>query len=231
MRFIKSRIRSITIACLFLLGMINSGALHAQVFEPGQIKMFWKDKSGKPYHSFAALRKDHPELLFIMNAGMYDKLPSAPPLGLFIENKKQLRPLRIVVNKKSNYGTPPSGVFFISGSKAYLVVAHNGDRFPNANFATQSGPMLLIEGKVNKNLPKGNYIMRNGVGIRHDGKVVFGCFRTNFIDFANWFKKQGCRNALFLDGGISDYWEPTSPIGINSTFLNIQYGPMIGVVK
>jgi|688.fasta_scaffold157654_1 uncharacterized protein YigE (DUF2233 family) len=228
---IKIRKRSLIIIIVLFIGILFRGPIHAQVYEPGKIKMFWKDKSGRPYYTFAALRKDHPELQFIMNAGMYDKLQSAPPLGLFIENKKQLRPLRIVVNKGSNYGTPPSGVFYIAGSRAYVVVAHKGDRFPNAHFATQSGPMLLIEGKINKNLPKGNLIMRNGVGIRNDGKVVFGCFRSNFIDFAAWFKDQGCRNALFLDGGISDYWKPSSPISINSTLLNIQYGPMIGVVK
>jgi uncharacterized protein YigE (DUF2233 family) len=230
MYLIKKLSRSLIIVSLLLIGLTFSGPLHAQVYEPEKIKMFWKDKNGRPYHTFAALRKEHPELKFIMNAGMYDKQKSAPPLGLFIENNKQLRPLRIVIDKRANFGIPPAGVFYIVGKKAYVVVAHKGDRFPNASFATQ-GPMLLIDGKINKHLMKGNYILRNGVGIRNDGKVVFGCFRSNFIDFAAWFKDQGCRNALFLDGGISDYWEPSSPISINSTLLNIQYGPMIGVVK
>ena len=230
MRSIKILSGSLIIGILLLIGILYRGPFQAQVFEPGKIKMFWKDKSGRPYHTFTALRKEHPELQFIMNAGMYDIPISAPPLGLFIENNKQLRPLRIVVNRKSNFGIPPAGVFYIAGSKAYVVVANKGDRFPDASFATQ-GPMLLIDGKINKNLMKGSYVMRNGVGIRYDGKVVFGCFRSNFIDFAAWFKEQGCRNALFLDGGISDYWKPLSPFGINSTLLNIQYGPMIGVEK
>lgn len=195
------------------------------IFNPNQLRLFWKDSKGVPYSSFSNVKKEHPELIFMMNAGMYTASKFPAPVGLYIEKGIKFRSVKIVINRRVNYGIPPSGIFYFNAQKAFIIKATDWNSQLDAAYATQSGPMLLIKGKLNKNLPKGSYIKRNGVGIRADGKVVFGCFRSNFIDFALWFKKQKCIDALYLDGGISDYWIPSTLFSFG------KFGPIIGAVK
>jgi uncharacterized protein YigE (DUF2233 family) len=213
---------------LFLIFFtISPAVVFAQhfVFKPSQLRLFWKDARGIPFLSFSNVRKEHPNLVFMMNAGMYTASNNPAPVGLYVENGVKLCPVNIVINKKVNYGISPSGIFYFNAQKAHIIKAKDWSNQINAKYATQSGPMLLIEGVVNRNLPKGSYIKRNGVGVRADGKVVFACFRSNFIDFAVWFKNQKCTNALYLDGGISDYWTP------NTLFSIGKFGPIIGAVE
>jgi uncharacterized protein YigE (DUF2233 family) len=194
------------------------------IFHPSQLRLFWKNSSSIPFKSFSNVRNEHPNLIFMMNAGMYTASNFPAPVGLYIEKGVKLRSIKIIKNRNVNYGIPPSGIFYFNSNKAAIINAYNWSNLINAKYATQSGPMLLINGMINKNLPRGSYIKRNGVGVRADGKVVFGCFRANFIDFALWFKNQGCINALYLDGVVSDYWIPT-------TLFNLgKYGPIIGAV-
>jgi uncharacterized protein YigE (DUF2233 family) len=194
------------------------------IFHPSQLSLYWKNSNGIPFKSFSNVRKEHPDLIFMMNAGMYTASDFPAPVGLYIENGVKLRTIKIIKNRNVNYGIPPSGIFYFNSNKAAIINAYNWTNQLNAKYATQSGPMLLINGLINKNLPRGSYIKRNGVGIRADGKVVFGCFRANFIDFALWFKNQRCINALYLDGVVSDFWTP-------GTLFNLgEYGPIIGAV-
>lgn len=212
---------------LFLFCIIIPSLLIAQnfVFKPSQLRLYWKNSNGIPFISFSNVRKAHTNLVFMMNAGMYTASNYPAPVGLYIENGVKLRPVKIIFNRKVNYGIQPSGIFYFNAQQAQIIQAKDWRSQSNVQYATQSGPMLLINGKLNKNLPKGSYIKRNGVGIREDGKVVFACFRSNFTDFALWFKKQRCKNALYLDGGVSDYWTPT-------TLFNYgKFGPIIGAVE
>jgi uncharacterized protein YigE (DUF2233 family) len=66
--------------------------------------------------------------------------------------------------------------------------------------------------------------VRNGIGILPDGNVLMAVSKggVNFHAFAQWFLEKGCRDALFLDGSVSEYWEPG-----RSTFG--KFGVMIGV--
>jgi uncharacterized protein YigE (DUF2233 family) len=194
------------------------------IFHPSQLRLYWKNSNGIPFKSFSNVRKEHPDLIFMMNAGMYTASNFPAPVGLYIEKGVKYRAIKIIKNRNVNYGISPSGIFYFNSNKAAILNAYNWSNRLNAAYATQSGPMLLINGLINKNLPRGSYIKRNGVGVRADGKVVFGCFRANFIDFAMWFKNQNCINALYLDGVVSDYWTP-------STLFNLgKYGPIIGAV-
>lgn len=211
---------------LFLYFSTFPLAIFGQRFEfnPKQLRLYWKDSKGAPFKSFSNVKKEHPELVFLMNAGMFTDSYYPAPVGLYVEKGIKLRPIKIVKNPKVNYGISPSGIFYFNSKKAGVINASTWTSKLNATYATQSGPMLLINGVINKNLPKGSYIKRNGVGVRADGKVIFGCFWSRFIDFAVWLKNQNCVNALYLDGVVSDYWTP-------STFFNVgKFGPIIGAV-
>ena len=60
-------------------------------------------------------------------------------------------------------------------------------------YATQSGPMLVIDGQIHAAFKEGssNLNIRNGVGILHDNRVVFAMSKKeiNFYDFAKYFQK------------------------------------------
>ena len=78
-------------------------------------------------------------------------------------------------------------------------------------YAVQSGPLLLEKGKThpafNKDLK--SRLLRNGVGVTKEGRVVFaisdakGGKWPNLFEFADLFRSLGCDDALFLDGDIS----------------------------
>jgi len=194
---------------------------YAQVFNPTEIHMYWKDSKGKPYVTFDQVIKEHPKVRFLMNAGMYDM--TFAPVGLYIEKAKKLRSIKIIHNPRVNYGISPSGVFYITSKKAFVTPVNKKSRLPDAIYATQSGPMLVINRKINSHLPKGSKIMRNGVGILKDGKVLFACKKMDFKEFAKYFISQGCKDALYLGGGISDTWQKGESTGFQF------FGPMIGV--
>jgi uncharacterized protein YigE (DUF2233 family) len=171
------------------------------------------DETGVPYGGFANLQQSLAAqgkvLDFAMNAGMFDK--SLKPVGLYVENSKQLKKLNRK-NGSGNFHLKPNGVFYIKGSTAGVM---ESDAYARANikpdFATQSGPMLVIDGAVHPKLsPEGTSIkIRNGVGMVDDHTIEFvisDSFVT-FYDFASLFlEKLNCENALFLDGSVSSLY-------------------------
>ena len=191
----------------------------SQLFHPSRIQMRWKGADGKPYLYFDAVRNAHPDIRFAMNAGMFTK--AYGPVGLYIENGKELRPVKISRNQKVNFGIQPQGVFFIRNGQA--AVASIPCKTTGMTYATQSAPMLVINGKINRNLPQGNLIVRNGVGVRKDGKVFFAVKWMRFREFAKFFIDNQCVNALYLDGGVSEKWEKGDLFATNGG----PFGPMI----
>src|SRR5690349_16923739 len=102
---------------------------------------------------------------------------------------------------------------------------------PQVDFATQSGPMLVIDGEVSARFIRygGSRKYRVGVGSRDPNLLVFAVSESevSFGEFARLFRdKLQCKNALFLDGGsASSFYSPA--LGRNGNFLPL--GPIIGV--
>lgn len=101
----------------------------------------------------------------------------------------------------------------------------------NIKFATQSGPMLVVNGLIHTAFRDGstNLHIRNGVGILPDNKVIFAMSKKeiNFYDFAKYFQSLGCKNALYLDGFVSRTYLPEK----EWTQTDGDFGVMIGVTK
>lgn len=150
------------------------------------------------------------KLLFATNRGMY-KTDSAP-LGLFINESKVITPLNRAC-AKSNFYLKPNGVFYI-GDDNQAIVYETGKftRDDNIKYATQSGPMLVIDGKIHPSFSKGSTStnIRNGVGILPNGNILFAMSKSwvNLYDFADYFKKNSFKNALYLDGFVSRTYLP-----------------------
>lgn len=150
-------------------------------------------------------------VLFCMNGGMY--LQDQSPLGLYIEQSKMIKPLNKIESSFGNFYMQPNGVFFIQSGKAGVVKSVDFEKQSGVRYATQSGPMLLIDGAIHPAFKMGskNVNIRNGVGILPDGKVLFVLSKVpvNFYEFAEFFKSHGCMNALYLDGFVSRAYLPS----------------------
>lgn len=184
-----------------------------------QIQMHWQMPYGNAFktlnnvkHQLASQGK---EALMITNGGMY--LENNVPQGLLIINGTQLRQLNTRNSSYGNFYMKPNGVFCIDDNGAHVYTTPDfqaKSKKGKYNYTTQSGPMLLIDGKIHPKFKHGstNLHLRSGVGIMPNGKVVFIIsrgFETNFHDFAVIFKDVfGCDDALYLDGAISRMYLP-----------------------
>jgi uncharacterized protein YigE (DUF2233 family) len=197
------------------------------------IRMAWRDSSDTPYGGLStyqsAVTATGATLVFAMNGGMYR--PDLRPVGLYVENGEELSRLSTSCGKQ-NFNLCPNGVFLIRDGKAAVMETRRYRREkPALDFATQSGPMLVIEGKLHPKFhsDSDSRKIRNGVGVRADGMVVFAISNdyVTFYQFASLFRDTlETPNALFLDGTISSLNAPS----INRADSFWPVGPIISVV-
>lgn len=159
---------------------------------------------------------------FAMNAGMYDE--DGRPIGLAIVEGRQ----KHAINRRNgggNFHLMPNGVFQLrKNGRAEVLASDKWQPSPEIRFATQSGPMLVIDGKLHPAFePDGmSRNIRNGVGVT-GGKALFVISDdpVSFGKFARFFRDRlKARNALFFDGSVSALWDPangrrdlTKPLG------------------
>jgi uncharacterized protein YigE (DUF2233 family) len=173
------------------------------------------DSKGKPYSTFQALAKelwaDRIFMRISMNGGMYQ--PDFSPVGLYIESGVEKQ----ILNTNAGWGNfhlLPNGVFYLlPGSAGVMEAKAFATSGIRPLYATQSGPMLVIGGKIHPKFdPQSSSLKkRNGIGVAADGTVMFAISEGNvrFHDLATLFRDTlGCENALFLDGTISALYVP-----------------------
>jgi uncharacterized protein YigE (DUF2233 family) len=198
------------------------------------IRLFLRASDGERYGGFDRLAADLArrggELIFAMNAGMYD--PGYEPVGLYVEDGKLLRPAN-TRDGAGNFHLKPNGVFWVGkNSIGVTETARFLARPPKAFYATQSGPMLVIAGRIHPKIHAEGTSrkVRNGVGIASGHIVRFAISNepVTFHEFASLFRDRlECPDALFLDGSISSLYAPS--LGRDDRLLPL--GPMIGVIK
>jgi uncharacterized protein YigE (DUF2233 family) len=202
--------------------------------DAGSLSFFWKDERGQPIRSLQNLKSfvesKKQKLVFAMNGGMFK--PDNSPQGLFIQDFQVQTPID-TSSGAGNFYLKPNGVFYITNRNVPVIC--KTPQFPEdrsqIKFATQSGPMLVVDSKIHPAFIEGssNLHIRNGVGILPDNKVVFVMSKKeiNFYDFASYFKSLGCKNALYLDGFVSRTYLPEQ----NWLQTDGNFGVMIGVTK
>lgn len=180
------------------------------------LKLFWKEANGGPYGSLKNIpRSDGSvtgKLVFATNGGMYQSDQS--PLGLYIENGRELVRANTAV-AVGNFYIKPNGIFYVSGDNAAILeTRHFLQQRPHSDIATQSGPMLVINGATNPKFLSNSTSLkiRNGVGVQDSHQVVFVISDNpvTFGKFAQFFRDAlHCSNALYLDGSISSIYAPS----------------------
>lgn len=205
------------------------------------LRIFLGNESGKPFRTFDALAADLAvrkfELVLAINGGMYHG--DFSPVGLHVENGKELAGANtrdVQAKPVPNFYKKPNAVFYVGGGKAGVMeTAEYLSEKPPADYATQSGPALVLRGVIHPAFIVGSAdrTQRNGVGVS-GGNVVYLAIsedNVNFHDFARFFRDHlGAADALFLDGGSAPgLYDPATER--NDPPSHGGYGPIIAVVR
>ena len=200
--------------------------------DPAQdtIRLFLRDESGEVLGTFdnlvAAAKPD--EIAWAMNGGMYHS--DRRPVGLYIEDGVEIAPI-VTREGPGNFGLLPNGVLCLEAQAARVVESRQfAEQRPDCTFATQSGPMLVIDGALHPRfLPDSDSLnVRNGVGVTDSGILVAAISNepVNFHRFGRLFRDVlKTPNALFLDGTISRLYVPE----LERHDFGFPMGPMLGV--
>ncbi|MEJ0052729.1 MAG: phosphodiester glycosidase family protein [Methylovirgula sp.] len=199
-----------------------------------RLRLFLAGADGKPYSNFAAiaeaLKSRGDSLAFAMNAGMFGT--DYRPIGLYVEGGRQLMPANTRAGS-GNFHLKPNGIFYFDARHAGIMeTSRYLEAHLHPEYATQSGPMLVIEGALHPKIEASgtSQKIRNGVGVRDGHIVVFAISDdpVTFYQFATLFRDRlNCPNALFLDGSVSSLYAPA--VGRDDALLPL--GPIIGVVN
>lgn len=199
------------------------------------IRLFHSDADGEPYFQFSTLERELDEqgetLIFAMNGGMYHE--DRRPVGFFRDQNGDQASVN-TNDGPGNFHMKPNGVFWLTPGRAGVSESQAFiDAAIDPAYATQSGPMLVIDGALHPQLnPDGtSRRRRNGVGVSADGQTVHFAISdaaVTFHEFATLFRDEiGTPNALFLDGQVSRIYAPE----INRNEIGADLGPMVGVVE
>ncbi|QWF15572.1 phosphodiester glycosidase family protein [Lysobacter capsici] len=197
------------------------------------LALYLRDEHDRPLHSAARLQSwlaaRGQRLRYAMNAGMYE--PDYSPVGLFVADGRQLAPLNLR-DGEGNFYLKPNGVFLLSDSGARVV---ESSRYPalskGVRLATQSGPLLLQDGRIHPGFDpqsKSRHI-RNGIAVK-DGIVLLVISDTavNLYEFAAYFRDTlHCADALYLDGTVSSLYAPE----LKRYDARSRLGPILGVIE
>lgn len=198
------------------------------------LRLFLNDEDGALLGQFSAvdtmLADEGKKLGFAMNAGMYHD--NRAPVGHYVEDGEEV--MRVIPNAgPGNFGLLPNGILCIRPGRADVIETLRYQReAPDCTYATQSGPMLVIDGALHPRfLPDStSRYVRNGVGTSADGQTAIFAISGNavtFHEFGRLFRDElGTPNALFLDGNISRLYAPQ----VNRDDFGFALGPIVGTV-
>jgi uncharacterized protein YigE (DUF2233 family) len=198
------------------------------------LRLFLRDDAGDILGQFSSIEATLPEgqtLSFGMNAGMYHL--DRRPVGLYLEKGQQESKL-YPNSGPGNFGLVPNGVFCIRTSRADVIESRDYQvNTPDCTYATQSGPMLVIDGDLHPRfIPEStSKFIRNGVGTTADGQTaifVKSENSVNFHEFARFFRDiLQLPQALYFDGKVSRI----HAADLDRSDPGFWMGPIVGVVE
>jgi len=198
----------------------------------GKFRLIAAGPTEMPQRSFAELMGTVPtdQVAFAMNAGMFDA--DGRPIGLAVVDGRLVH----AINRRDgggNFHLMPNGVFLIRRDGSAKVIPSKSFAIsPDIALATQSGPMLVIDGQLHPKFDADgeSRFIRNGVGIAPDGTPLFVISNevVSFGKLARFFRDHlETRDALYFDGSVSSLWDPAN----GRQDAGVPLGPMIVATK
>ena len=238
-------IRALAFLAAFWIGPTMAQACERVVFDDlaftscrvdlaeADLRLFLRGADGAVYGSFGRVDQSlgpDKRLGVAMNAGMFHD--DRAPVGLYVEDGVQQ--MRVITSDgPGNFGLLPNGVLCLNEGRAQIVESRAYAAAPPAcRYATQSGPMLVIDGALHPRFIDGgdSRNIRNGVGVAADGRVVhlvISDVPVNFHQFARFFRDHlGVPQALYFDGRVSRLYAPAT----GRMDIGLPLGPIIGTV-
>ena len=215
----------------------HAAALVYRVENATHLHLFLADVHGQPLRTLRGVAEEVQSsgrrLVFAMNAGIYE--PDLRPTGLAVEAGHVLWPLN-TRQAAGNFYAQPNGVFYVTDAGAAIArtASYAASSPTGVRLATQSGPILLEAGAMPASSvraepgPTARRLKRNAVCA--DGGVatlVMVDEAVTLHELARLLRDEvGCRNALYLDGAISQVLDARS----GRLDEGVPLGPIIGVV-
>ncbi len=199
------------------------------------LRLFLKSQDGETLGSFSRidtmLADEGAALGFAMNAGMYHS--DRRPVGLYVEDGREEAGI-VTSEGPGNFGLLPNGVLCIrEGGADVIETLRFVSEAPKCRHATQSGPMLVIDGELHPRflVDSDSLYVRNGVGTSGDGTravFVISNAAVNFHTFGRLFRDHlKLPQALYFDGNISKLYAPE----LERSDIGFPMGPIVGTVK
>ncbi|MEN9010893.1 MAG: phosphodiester glycosidase family protein [Yoonia sp.] len=197
------------------------------------LRLFLRDSDENILGNFTNIETtlDGQQLVFAMNAGMYHE--DRAPVGHYVQGGVEV--MRVVPNAgPGNFGLLPNGVFCLNAEHAQVYETLDFvARAPVCRDASQSGPMLVIDGALHPRFLKDGTSrnIRNGVGTSADGATAKFAISNNgvtFHEFGSFFRDVlKTPNALYFDGRVSRLHAPS----LSRSDFGLRLGPIVGVVE
>lgn len=198
------------------------------------MRLYSRATGGGYLRGFEALQRelgeDSHSVRFAMNAGMYND--DGAPIGLYVQDGDEQKSISLT-DGPGNFHLKPNGVFWQGQDGALHIDVSDAyaRALPTPRWATQSGPMLVIDGEMHPRFAEDgtSRFIRNGVGLldQHTAYFVISSGFVSFGRFARFFRDElRCRDALFLDGAVSSLWAPS----LGRYDDNHELGPMVVVL-
>ncbi|SFR36649.1 phosphodiester glycosidase family protein [Litoreibacter janthinus] len=237
----RARIKAAALALLFTSPALAEGCRDLShlgdsytvctVENPSTLNLWLRDNDDQVVGEFFSLREMLAEegktLTFAMNGGMYHEDRRA--VGLFISSFQEQA--RLVTREgPGNFGLLPNGVYCVEDGTARVIESRKfAAKPPACRIATQSGPMLVIDGALHPRFTPQSTSRkrRNGVGVDGKGRSHFVISNgiVRFHDMATLFRDVlDSPNALFLDGTVSRLFSKQ----LGRSDVGPRMGPIIG---
>lgn len=181
-------------------------------FSRYRLRILPREPGGVPLRALEQAKQEHPNAVFLGNAGMYHA--TGEPVGVLVDEGVKFSSLNLEKGQ-GNFFMKPNGVFW--ASKVAFHLSESGSfvhQISKAQAATQSGPLLLVDNSRHPSFRSNSRHkkIRNGVGVSPDGQKVFlaiSMVPVRFWELAGLFRDRlGARDALYLDGVVSSVLAP-----------------------
>lgn len=172
-------------------------------------------KAFNPYHvGFGQSFENNQYLDAIVNAGLVH--PNGSLVGAIVDGKQANAGERIPQTIKPIPPDPVGGNFALKNAiigldeNEQMRIFKYGDPVLDKTkfiWAFQNGPYLLIDDVNDHNPESTNKFIRTGLGYNDANELVFikSSQPVSFYEFAQIFKTEGCKNAIYLDGNVEKY--------------------------